>query len=354
MPQVPDQTQIPPCPSSPGQALLRVVRRAHAQLDRLLSIGSHELWLHGCVALTALLVVWSALATPFPARSAQLARQTAPAAVLIPTPVHAAAEPGPSFRFQDMSPDQAILWNLITPLSYAPNPPAKPFVLGKDDGVAYERAVNCLTAAVYYEAASESGEGQEAVAQVVLNRMRHPAYPKTVCGVVFEGAELATGCQFSFTCDGSLARNPSLDGWRRARETAIAALAGSVARGVGQATHYHALYVAPYWSPNLLKVRSIGLHIFYRWSGGWGMPGAFKGVHAGEEAYVPRLAMLDAALSPPPAQEAVPSPVLARLEIGPSEMAAGLGLRPEPPGEAAPAAEAPASANAPLAGDMVR
>jgi hypothetical protein len=155
------------------------------------------------------------------------------------------------------------------------------------------RAVDCLTAAVYYEAAYESLDGQRAVAQVVLNRMRHPAYPKTVCGVVFQGSERTTGCQFTFTCDGSLKRTPSEAGWSRARQVAVAALNGYVMKRVGNATHYHAVYVAPYWSPNLVKVAAIGAHVFYRWTGGWGLPPAFSGSYAGAETEGFQIAALD-------------------------------------------------------------
>ncbi|MFN5901342.1 MAG: cell wall hydrolase, partial [Novosphingobium sp.] len=75
-----------------------------------------------------------------------------------------------------------------------------------NSGVDRSRALQCLAAAVYYEARSESDVGQRAVAQVVLNRVAHPSYPNTVCGVVYQGSERTTGCQFSFTCDGSLAK----------------------------------------------------------------------------------------------------------------------------------------------------
>src|SRR3546814_13220413 len=90
------------------------------------------------------------------------------------------------------------------------------------------RSIECLAAAVYYEAGSESVDGQRAVAQVVLNRVRHPAYPNSVCAVVFEGAQRATGCQFTFTCDGAMRRTPSVAGWERARKVAEAAPAGKV------------------------------------------------------------------------------------------------------------------------------
>ncbi len=144
-------------------------------------------------------------------------------------------------------------------------------------------ALDCLAAAVYYEAASESLTGQRGVAQVVLNRVRHPAYPNSVCGVVYQGSERRTGCQFSFTCDGSLARVPSTSGWQRALGVAAAALAGYVEPSVGTATHYHTKWVVPYWSSSLTKLTNIGAHIFYRWNGNNGLPGAFSQRYAGSE-----------------------------------------------------------------------
>src|SRR5690606_31870118 len=96
---------------------------------------------------------------------------------------------------------------------------ASPFRFGgaADDRA---RAVKCLAQAIYYEAASEPDAGQRAVAQVVLNRVAHPTYPNSVCGVVFQGSERRTGCQFSFTCDGSLKRKPSRTFWERAERVA--------------------------------------------------------------------------------------------------------------------------------------
>lgn len=115
--------------------------------------------------------------------------------------------------------------------------PAKPFLLlSATVGSQALSAVDCLTAAVYYEAGNEPLNGQRAVAQVVLNRVRHPAFPASVCAVVFEGSMRATGCQFTFTCDGSLMRAPSAAGWKRAQAVAIAALSGYVEPSVGYAT----------------------------------------------------------------------------------------------------------------------
>ena len=99
--------------------------------------------------------------------------------------------------------------------------PALPFVFKAASEADRRRALRCLTQAVYYEAALESTEGQEGVAQVVLNRVRDPNYPSSVCGVVFQGAERTTGCQFSFTCDGALSQTPVDWAWRRAATVAV-------------------------------------------------------------------------------------------------------------------------------------
>lgn len=196
-------------------------------------------------------------------------------------------------RLQELTPDQARLWNAANPISTAPNPAAKPFKLAAEGVLDEARAIDCMTAAIYYEAAYESADGQRAVAQVVLNRLRNPLFPKTVCGVVFQGSERATGCQFTFTCDGALARKPTEEGWTRARKIAVAALNGYVMKKVGNATHYHASYVAPYWSPSLVKVAVVGAHIFYRWEGGLGLPPAFGGRYAGGESQGLQMATLD-------------------------------------------------------------
>ena len=161
-----------------------------------------------------------------------------------------------------------------------------PFVLQTDD-LTRARAVHCLTQAIYYEAASEPREGQEAVAQVVLNRLKHPAFPKSVCGVVFEGSERGTGCQFTFTCDGSLGRTPVSWRWDAAEDVAAAALAGHVASAVGASTHYHAAWMTPYWSSSLVPTRRIGGHIFYRMPGAEGSPAALTGQYIGGEPAAP-------------------------------------------------------------------
>jgi spore germination cell wall hydrolase CwlJ-like protein len=205
----------------------------------------------------------------------------------LPAELRSQTLPAPEpLRFRDVPPQDAVAINASVPVSELPNPAARAFNFVPSSVSDKERAVRCLTQAIYYEAATEPLDGQRAVAQVVLNRVRHPAYPSTVCGVVFQGSERATGCQFTFTCDGALARTPMLSIWNRARAVAEAALAGYVFKPVGWATHYHTNWVVPYWSSSLVKAANIGTHIFYRWTGGWGTGPAFRNRYAGVEPNV--------------------------------------------------------------------
>jgi spore germination cell wall hydrolase CwlJ-like protein len=124
------------------------------------------------------------------------------------------------------------------------------------------RDLECLTDAVYYESRGEAVRGQEAVAQVVMNRVKNPRFPKTVCGVVFQRA--SAGCQFSFACDGAMRHARDRDAWEEARRVAARALSGFVLRDIGSATHYHTVDVSPGWGPKMLRVAQVGLHVFYR------------------------------------------------------------------------------------------
>lgn len=179
--------------------------------------------------------------------------------------------------------EDAVRLNTGIPLSASPLGAVTRFTLSGDLAPAHATALTCLTQAVYYEAAVEPLHGRRAVAQVVLNRMRHPAYPKSVCGVVYEGSSRVTGCQFSFTCDGSLLRAPATKLWVEAQQVAGEALAGYVEKSVGTATHYHADYVLPKWAYQLGKIAQIGRHIFYRFNGSWGQASALTGRYTGLE-----------------------------------------------------------------------
>jgi spore germination cell wall hydrolase CwlJ-like protein len=197
------------------------------------------------------------------------------------------------------------------------------------------RDLDCLTEAVYYEARGEGAAGQKAVAQVILNRVRHPAFPKSVCGVVYQG------CQFSFSCNGAMRGRRDAGAWNRARGIATDALSGAVMAGVGNATHFHTVNVSPNWGPSLMRVGQVGLHIFYRFSGRNGRPGAFKGVtvassqdnngEPGKFEY--------ARLSPSDAASLTSGPVVS-VDVKTSAIAAPASEPASAPVQAAPAAEA--------------
>jgi spore germination cell wall hydrolase CwlJ-like protein len=130
---------------------------------------------------------------------------------------------------------------------------------------------DCLTRGIYFEARGEEIKGQAAVAQVILNRVRNPAYPKTICSVVYQNESWKNRCQFSFACDNFLDRILNRDSWQVAKDVAMAVTAGKIwLPEVGSATHYHATYVHPAWARTMKRVARIGDHIFYRTRyGGW-------------------------------------------------------------------------------------
>lgn len=122
----------------------------------------------------------------------------------------------------------------------------------------------CLARAIYFEARSESELGQRAVAQVIINRSKDPAYPNTVCGVIYQGADRPNSCQFSFACDGLSDEPKTRAQWATAQKIAKQALAGTGDVTImAAATHYHADYVRPKWSYSLKRIMKIGRHIFY-------------------------------------------------------------------------------------------
>lgn len=153
-------------------------------------------------------------------------------------------------------------------------PAAQPFRLG--NALDASRDLDCLTQAAYYEARGEGRDGMRAVVQVVLNRVRHPAFPKSVCSVVFQGSARSTGCQFSFTCSGAMRGRVNRAAWDRARNVASAALSGSVFAPVGNATHFHTTAVSPSWGASLVRVTQVGDHLFYRFGGRAGSSSSFR------------------------------------------------------------------------------
>lgn len=250
----------------------------------------------------------------------------------------------PPDLLRPITPQEAQAANAERPVVTRPDAPASQFRLS-GDAISRLRAIDCLTQAIYYEAASEGVDGGRAVAQVVLNRVRHPGYPNSVCGVVYQGSMRATGCQFSFTCDGSLARTPVAYLWARSRLIATEALAGRVFAPVGHASHYHADYVLPYWADSLDKVAVIGRHIFYRIRGISGSGSAFRQPYAASEPAPPTPATTDVieeslnAVAVDPAAATIPD--LPKVEEDRLEALGG-------------ATKAETSANLPLEADLGR
>src|SRR4051812_22733124 len=188
----------------------------------------------------------------------------------------------PPMLVKPIAPTEAVKVNAEIPVASGPNPAASPFMF-KGNAAARAQALTCLASAEYYEAGNQDENGERAVAQVVLNRVRHPAFPGSICSVVYQGSTRPTGCQFTFTCDGSLNRQPDAEGWRRAMRVAEAALGGSVYAPVGWATHYHADYVVPTWASTMAKNAVVGAHLFYRWAGTWGQSSIFAKAYGGHE-----------------------------------------------------------------------
>jgi spore germination cell wall hydrolase CwlJ-like protein len=150
----------------------------------------------------------------------------------------------------------------ILPKSDDPDRPRYADLIDPDN---LNKEQRCLAEAVYFEARSEPVEGQAAVAQVILNRVKSGLYPSSICGVVYQNRHRHLACQFTFACEGKSLRIRDTESWERATRVASAVLEGrTYLADVGGATHYHADYVRPSWSRRLKKMDVIGRHIFYK------------------------------------------------------------------------------------------
>jgi spore germination cell wall hydrolase CwlJ-like protein len=160
-----------------------------------------------------------------------------------------------------------------TELAYArETTPATAFdlLVDKSGKQVAEKELWCMATAIYFEARGETYRGQVAVGQVVMNRLAHKIYPKTICNVVFQNQHMRNACQFSFACDGIPETVTEPKAWAQAEEIAKGVINGSLyLTEVGKATHYHATYVYPDWAPRLKKTTKIGHHIFYQFKRGW-------------------------------------------------------------------------------------
>ena len=256
----------------------------------------------------ALILLATASCVPLNAAEAPRSLLRASAMQLPTLPASATQPPLPEpMLLQAVSPTDAAAINAAIPISTSLNPRAASVVLRGASRWDQQRSLQCLAEAIYYEARSEPEAGQRAVAQVVLNRVRSPAYPGTVCGVVYQGPMRAGGgCQFTFTCDGSLALAPAGPSWERALSLAGQAIAGSVYAPVGYATHYHTQQVVPTWAFRLVKSAVVGSHSFYRMQGGWGQAGAFHQRYSGREPSPAAILASRAPVTPAPANFALP------------------------------------------------
>jgi hypothetical protein len=156
--------------------------------------------------------------------------------------------------------------SIIVQASLKPSLPSPTVIRSPDLKTAsfQAREQHCLAQAIYYEARGEGRTGQLAVAEVVANRVRSSLYPNTFCGVVYQGSRRTTGCQFSFTCDGSTAHTPRGAMWRQAQTLAREVIVEGAPGMTSRATHYHADRITPYWSASLVETTRIGSHVFYR------------------------------------------------------------------------------------------
>ncbi len=185
----------------------------------------------------------------------------------------AAPEPAPP----ELAVDEGVLDAPASRLHLAALPPAQTSLTPKSPARAQShyadlipeanqyREMRCLAEAIYFEARSEPEEGQAAVAQVVLNRVRHENYPDSVCGVVYQNSRRFLACQFTFACEGRSLRITEAEPWRVAVQIATDVVAGKIyLSDVGASTHYHADYVRPHWARRLKRMETIGRHTFYK------------------------------------------------------------------------------------------
>lgn len=293
----------------PGVALLLAKTSKHPVIDvahlrnqsegacrkeRELLILAKSRWLGAFLAIGALAMVtyfgWQAL--PWNGAATGDTKSTSESVSPVRPPLPQVGLPGAVAPGEELLPlprQTAQEINAARPFSTLAHSSPRPFRSALS-GLQLERAASCLAIAAIYEAGG-SADDQSPVMQVILNRVRHPAFPKSVCGVVFEGSERQTGCQFSFTCDGSMLRwRPSAQTYSAAKERANAMLDGNIDRRVGLATHYHTDWVVPYWSASLVKITAVRTHLFFRWGGFWGNPAAFASQASAQEPAVPVLA----------------------------------------------------------------
>jgi spore germination cell wall hydrolase CwlJ-like protein len=226
----------------------------------------------------------AAAAVPPPVRLKPVVASVTTLAAIVPPPVPrtvAAAAPallayaGPDPADDIEKPFAAVMGDKVKNALLDPNIDAAHAWLNNPIPVDARAAseVKCLATAIYFEARGEAEKGQIAVAQVVLNRLKNPAYPKTICDVVYQNKNKRNRCQFSFACDGIPDRIADKQSWATSQALARRVLNDDrnlFLADVGASTHYHATYVKPRWARSMKKMEKIGRHVFYKTkNGGW-------------------------------------------------------------------------------------
>lgn len=151
-------------------------------------------------------------------------------------------------------------------LNHRDAPPPAPPSGGPAGGTATDgHDLACLAETVYWEARGETETGQLAVAHVVLNRVNHPGFADTICGVVYQGVARNDGevCQFQWVCGQSARRPKDRQAWDRARDVAERAIAG--ADPTDGALYFHVARLGKPWGRERYReARVIGGHVFLR------------------------------------------------------------------------------------------
>jgi len=132
------------------------------------------------------------------------------------------------------------------------------------------KQIQCLATNIYFEANNQPFVEKQAIAHVVLNRVRDKHFPNTICEVVYQ-AELDSNknpirnrCQFSWYCDGKNERILDFDGYQEAFNVAEYVVEHQPKDITEGSLWYHAVYVNPIWAKDYVKIARIDTHIFYR------------------------------------------------------------------------------------------
>jgi spore germination cell wall hydrolase CwlJ-like protein len=264
-----------------GKPALRIIRRDEISAGYIETVGlfdpaaAEPTYPRSAFVFTPWITPTTAVASAEPQPRKRPSHQPAPEGAAGAAPI-AAAYAASDAGAADGVPFDAVIKNgVLDPNVVMPDAPATHAWVNNPLPASVDTAseLKCLATAIYFEARGEPEDGQLAVAQVVLNRVKNPAYPNTVCGVVYQNKTKRNRCQFSFACDGRADRITDKAAWEQAEALAkksVEEQSTTFIDEVGSATHYHATYVRPRWASRMTQTDKIGRHIFYNTRrGGW-------------------------------------------------------------------------------------